>query len=77
MNNLNKQGICHIYQLKLDIFSLHYKWDSTKQIMGPPCEEARQKKSWVSSLVTDGLVPVGRAWTLYAVHVVTDGILPL
>ena len=43
----------------------------------PHCEEARQNKSWVSSLVTDGLVPVGRAQTLDALHVVADGILPL
>ena len=51
--------------------------DSTKQIMGFPCEEARQNKSWVSSLLTDGLVPVGRARTLDALHVVADGLLPL
>ena len=43
----------------------------------PPCEEAWQNKSWVSSLVIDGLVPVGRARTLDAPHVVADGLLPL
>ena len=45
--------------------------------MGSPCEEAWQNKSWVSSLVTDGFVPMGRARTLDTLHVVADGILPL
>ena len=45
--------------------------------MSSLCEEARQNKSWVSSLVTDGLVPVGRPRTLDALHFVTDGLLPL
>ena len=45
--------------------------------MGFPYEEARQNKSWVSSLVTDGIVPVGRARTLDTLHVVANGLLPL
>ena len=37
----------------------------------------RENKSWVSSLVTDGLIHVGRAQTLDALQVVADGLLPL